>query len=415
MSRETRTPSTHSAPRTRRFLEDPDPRPRHYTVVSVDDHIVEPPDTFAGRVPRKFEDRAPKVITTKSGKQVWLYEDSVYPNVGLNAIAGYPKEEWGTEPARFDEMRPGCYDIHARVADMDIAGIYASANFPSLITGFGGTVFSMSSDKELGLAVMRAYNDWHIDVWASPYPERIIPVQITWLADAEIAAEEIRRNAARGFKAVAFTENPVNQGQPSLYSGYWDPFLRACEETETVICLHVGSGTMLTPSSPDAPFEVPVTLFPMSALSAATEWLWSGVPTRFPNIKICLSEGGVSWVPMFLERIDYTFERHNAWTHTWDDPGHRPSEIFKRNFWVCSLYDPTGIEHRHEIGVENITVESDYPHGDSNWPDIQPLLKKEIGHLPSDEIRMITWENASKLFRHPVPTEVVTNVQTGDS
>lgn len=403
MDAELRRPSTHSQQRTDDFLADPDPRPQPFRIISVDDHVVEPPDTFAPRMPRHLAERAPKVITTKSGKQVWIYEDKAYPNVGLNAVAGYPKDQWGTEPARFDEMRPGCFDIDARIKDMDIAGILASANFPSMITGFGGTIFPLSQDKELGLAVMRAYNDWHLEEWAGPYPDRIIPVQITWLADAQIAASEIRRNAERGYKAVTFTENPVHQGMPSLYSGYWDPFLAACEETETVICLHVGSGTVLPPSSPDSPFEVPVTLFPMSALTAATEWLWSGVAVRFPGLKLCLSEGGVSWVPAFLERIRWTYERHNDWTGTWNGDL-SPVEVFRRNFWVCSLYDPTGIAHRHEIGIDHITVECDYPHGDSSWPDIQLLLADELAGLPEDEVEKITWRNASELFRHPVAT-----------
>lgn len=142
-----------------------------------------------------------------------------------------------------------------------------------------------------------------------------------------------------------------------------------------------------------------MTLFPMSAISAATEWLWTGVAVRFPGLKICLSEGGVSWVPMFLERIG--FQRHNnAWTGTWKG-ALTPAEVFRRNFWVCSLYDPTGIAHRHEIGIDRITIESDYPHGDSNWADIQVLLKDELSGIPEEEVRKITWENAANLFRHP--------------
>ena len=130
------------------------------------------------------------------------------------------------EPARFDEMRRGCWDIDARIADMDLAGIWASLNFPSLIAGFSGTVFWKSDDPELGLAVLRAWNDWHLEVWAGAYPDRIIPLQLPWLADPQLAVEELRRNAARGFKAVSFPELPAQCGLPSLHTGVWDPFLR---------------------------------------------------------------------------------------------------------------------------------------------------------------------------------------------
>lgn len=388
---------------TPEFLRDPAPRPRHHTIISVDDHVVEPPDLFAGRLPAALADRAPRVIETPSGKQLWTYEDRRYPNVALNAIAGYPREQWGIEPARFDEVRPGCYRIDDRISDMDIGGIWASANFPSLIAGFAGSVFSSSEDPELGLAVTRAYNDWHLEEWAAPFPDRIIPVQIPWLADVAVAVEEIYHNAERGFRAVTFSENPVNQGAPSIHSGAWDPFLRACAETETVVCLHVGSGRLLPPTSPDAPFEVSCTLFAASAISAAAEWLWSGVAVRFPDLRIALSEGGVSWVPMFLERVDYVWERQRLWTGTWRGTDLRPSEVFRRNFWFCSLHDPAGLALRHEIGVDHIMVESDYPHGDSTWPDTQLLLAEALRGVPDDEAAAISHLNAARLFRHPLP------------
>ncbi|HZU47848.1 MAG TPA: amidohydrolase, partial [Mycobacterium sp.] len=177
------------------LLPDPAPRERQHVLISVDDHVIEPPDMFDDRVPTALADRAPRIVETDDGRQVWRYEDCEYPNVGLNAVIGRPPEEWSMEPARFDEMRRGCWDIKARIADMEIAGIWASLNFPSLIAGFAGTVFWKSKDPELGLAVLRAWNDWHLEVWAGSFPERIIPLQLPWLADPQLAAEELRRNA----------------------------------------------------------------------------------------------------------------------------------------------------------------------------------------------------------------------------
>ena len=182
------------------------------------------------------------------------------------------------EAARFDEMRRGCWDIDARIADMDIAGIWASLNFPSLIAGFSGTVFWKSDDPELGLAVLRAWNDWHLEAWAGAYPERIIPLQLPWLADPQLATDELRRNAERGFKAVSFPELPAQCGLPSLHTGVWNPFLAVCEETETVICLHTGSAQWAPIPAPDTRFETITTLFPVNALVACADWLWSGIP-----------------------------------------------------------------------------------------------------------------------------------------
>ena len=159
------------------LLPDPEPRPRRFPIISVDDHLIEPPDLFEGRMPPQYVDVAPRVVDD-DGRQQWLFEGNLYPNIGLNAVVGRPSDDWSMDAARFDEMRKGCWDIHARIADMDLAGIWASVCFPSLLAGFAGTVFSRAADQGLGLACVRAWNDWHHDVWAGTYPERII-----WASD----------------------------------------------------------------------------------------------------------------------------------------------------------------------------------------------------------------------------------------
>jgi predicted TIM-barrel fold metal-dependent hydrolase len=301
-------------------------------------------------------------------------------------------------------MRPGCFDIEARVADMDRAGVWASLCFPSLVSGFCGAVYSRAEDAELGLACLRAFNDWHLEAWAGPHPERIIPLQLPWLADVAVATSELRANAARGFKAVSFPEFPAQLGLPSIFSGEWDPFFAACEETRTVVCLHTGASAWAPLPSPDPPFELLPTLFPVNALLAAGEWLWSGVPLRFPELEIALSEGGIGWVTMLMDRADYVVghsasgQESNAWPTTL-----LPSEVLRRNFWFCSIDDPSAVVQRHVIGIDHIMVESDYPHADSTWPDTQRVLVETWGELPDDELRAVAGGNAATLFRHPLP------------
>ena len=140
---------------THGLLPDPEPRSIRHTIISVDDHLVEPPGMFDGRLPAAFADRAPRVVETEEGHEVWQFDGRVFFQVGLNAVVGRPREDWIVEPTRFDEMRPGCYDIDARVRDMDINGVWAAVNFPSMITGFCGRVFSAARDPKLGLAVAR--------------------------------------------------------------------------------------------------------------------------------------------------------------------------------------------------------------------------------------------------------------------
>jgi predicted TIM-barrel fold metal-dependent hydrolase len=230
---------------------------------------------------------------------------------------------------------------------------------------------------------------------------------VAWLLDADIAADEIRRNSARGFHAVSFTENPEPLGLPSLYSGYWDPFLCACEETNTVINLHVGSSGMTLQPSSDSPLEVAAALFTVSAVAAAVDWVYSRIPVRFPSIKIVLSEGGIGWVPMLLDRFDYLA---SEWvpegpSNTWKGVEVSPREAFLRNFWFTAYYDPNALRHLDEIGVDKVMYESDYPHADSSWPDTQLSLAEQFRELDEETIDRITYKNACELYQHPVPSE----------
>ena len=387
------------------FLPEPERRARSYTVISVDDHIVEPPHTFEGRVASKLADRAPRVVEKDDGTQVWVYDGEEIPNVGFNAVVGRPVSEYSFEPARFDEMRRGAWDIHERIRDMDVNGIYASLCFPSFLPGFAGQRIQVGRDPELALATVRAWNDWHIDEWAGSYPGRIIPCQLPYLLDPVVAAEEVRRNAERGFKAVTFSEMPHELGLPSLHSGHWDPLMRACAETETVVNLHIGSSSTSPSTSDDAPPDVIGVLFFGYAMFSAVDWLYSRIPVRFPDIRICLSEGGIGWVPALLDRLDHMLRYHEMYG-TWSGIELTPAEVMQRNFWYCAVEDPSAFAMRERIGVDKILLEADYPHCDSTWPDTQAVIEREIGGLPPDDIRRITWANASHLYRHPVPPEV---------
>ena len=381
--------------------DDPEPRPIDYTIISVDDHLVEPPDMFEGRLPSRLQEQAPRVVETVEGHEVWEFDGQLFYQVGLNAVVGRKREDWKVEPTRFDEMRPGCYDIDARIKDMDINGVWASINFPSQITGFCGRVFSQCSDPELGIAVTRAWNDWFHEAWCSPYPKRTIPMGITYLGDPEEGAAEIRRNAERGFTAVTLPEMPHRIDLPNLFQGWWDPIIAACAETDTVICLHVGSSGVADLPAGSPAVALGATLFGQLSLEACAGWLWSGYAVKHPDLKIAMSEGGIGWVAMLIDRLENIVDRSGYGQYFPGDM--RPAEVLRRNFWFCTIDDPSTISTREVIGVENIMFETDYPHGDGTWPDSQAVFRQFYGDLPADEIAMISHENAAALFRHPLP------------
>ena len=366
-------------------------------LVSVDDHVIEPPTMFDAHIPDKWRDQAPSVKEDADGSQYWEFEGTRAPNMGLNAVAGCPPEEYGLNPLRYDQMRPGCYDIHERIRDMNANGVLGSINFPTFVH-FCGQLFLRASDKELALACVRAYNDWHIDEWAGTYPERIIPMSLMPLWDVNLAADEIRRTAAKGCHAVTFSENPEKLGLPGLHLDYWDPFFQACQDTGTVVCMHIGSSSSMTVTSMDAPVDVSIAITPMNSFLALNDLMWTPICRKFPEIMIAMSEGGTGWIPYALERMDYTYSHHKAWTGA-DFGGLTPTEIFHRNFSTCFIDDNAGIEMRHKVGIDRMTWECDYPHSDSTWPHSAGLLAHSLEGVPDDEIDKITHLNAMRIYQ----------------
>ena len=241
-------------------------------IVSVDDHVVEPAHLFERWLPAKFAERGPRVERHGLGGlkfvggtryeyelsddgppcDIWFYEGLMYPHKRHVAAVGFERDDMGLLPITYDEMRPGCYEPKARVDDMELNWVEASLCFPTF-PRFCGQTFLEANDKELALACVYAYNDWMVEEWCGDSGGRLIPLCIIPLWDVELAAAEVRRNAARGVRAVCFSEIAPNLGLPSIHSGYWDPFFAACQETETVVCMHIGSSSKMPATSPDAP------------------------------------------------------------------------------------------------------------------------------------------------------------------
>ncbi|WP_280425248.1 amidohydrolase family protein [Nocardia carnea] len=366
-------------------------------LVSVDDHIIEPPDMFANHLPAKYADDAPRLVRMDNGADMWKFRDRVIPNVALNAVAGRPKEEYGLEPEGLDEIRPGCYDVDERVKDMNAGGVLAQMNFPSF-PGFAARLFA-TEDSDFSLALVRAYNDWHIDEWCGAYPGRFIPMALPVIWDVELCAEEVRRVSKKGVHSLTFTENPAALGYPSFHDEYWNPLWKALVDTDTVLNVHIGSSGKLSIPATDSPPDVMITLQPMNIVSAAADLLWSRPVKEYKDLKIGLSEGGTGWIPYFLERIDRTFDMHSTWTMQ-DFGGKLPSEVFREHFLTCFISDPIGVRLRHEIGIDNIAWEMDYPHSDSMWPGAPEELESvfEAEKVTDDEIHKMTHLNAMKWY-----------------
>jgi predicted TIM-barrel fold metal-dependent hydrolase len=371
------------------------------TLVSVDDHVVEPPsmtDFIREHLPERFKERAPKVVRRDDGTDAWIIEGQEIRTFGLNAVAGRPKEDWGSDPDTFEQVRLGAYDVHERVRDMNVNGVLASLNFSSW-PGLGGQFFVTNSDQEFSAAMLRAYNDWHIDEWCGSHPGRFIPLALSGFAvGPEFMADEIHRVADKGCRAVSFHPEPHRfRNMPDIHGDEWDSAYKACVENDVAMVFHFGAAPHFMPRSP---FDVLIHTMPFATGLFAAELLWSPILRKFPTLRFALAEAGIGWVPYWLERADITYQKHHVWTK--QDFGDKlPSEVFRERVLTCFIEDTVGLETRHHIGIDHIAWECDYPHSDATWPQSPENLMKSIEQVGLEdwEIEKITWQNACKFFR----------------
>jgi predicted TIM-barrel fold metal-dependent hydrolase len=330
----------------------------------------------------------------------WLYEDKRVPQTRLSAAAGFDRDEVKVVGITYDEMRDGCYDPVARLEDMDVNHVEASLCFPSF-PRFCGQTFMEASDHDLALLCVKAYNDWMVDEWCGDSNGRLIPLCIIPLWDAKLAADEIRRNAERGVRAVCFSEIPPYLGLASVHeeNGYWEPFVQACEETGTVINMHIGSSSKMPSTSDDAPAAVGSTLTFNNAMASMADWLFSGLLEKFPNVKLAYSEGQIGWIPYILERADKVWEENRGWGGFGDKVPNPPSTYYYRQIYGCFFDDEVGLDLLEKVGVDNATFETDYPHSDSTWPHTKKVAEGLMGHLDDDVVRKLVRGNAIDLFQ----------------
>jgi predicted TIM-barrel fold metal-dependent hydrolase len=255
-------------------------------------------------------------------------------------------------------------------------------------------------DKDLALACVRAYNDWVVEEWCGDSGGRLIPVCVVPLWDPRAAAAEVRRNAARGVRAVAFSELPTHLDLPSIHdrNGYWLPFFEACDETGTVVCCHIGSSSTSVATSPDAPFGVTVALSTINSQLALADWLMSGLFARYQNLKLALSESQIGWMPFMFERVDRIWRQGNAVAELPDVLKEPPSTYAVGHLFGCFFEDTFGLEVRDSIGIDSITFECDYPHQDSTWPDTRKYLATITAGLDDEAVYKIARGNAIRML-----------------
>jgi predicted TIM-barrel fold metal-dependent hydrolase len=390
-------------------------------IVDMDSHVVEPPYLWSDRLPNRFRDAGPRIeyapageVKLVDGKYLetpgtagpnaawWVYEDTRTQIKRYIASAGVPADQVTNEGITYDDMRPGCWIPAERLNDMDVNGVQAQMCFPNYVR-FCGQIFLWAKDRQLARLCVEAYNDWMVDEWCGGSGGRLIPLCLVPLWDVGLVVAEVRRNAARGVRAVAFSELPAYLDLPSLHSGYWDPFFAACQETETVIAMHIGSGTRTPQTSADAPGAVGGTIIFGNSVASMTDFLFSGVLHRFPRLKLLYAEAQIGWIPYLLERIDDVWDTHRGWSHGQDNCPEPPSTYYYRQITSCFFKDAVGVELLAKVGADNVTFETDYPHQDGTWPRSREEAALQFGYLEQDLINKIARGNAIRLLGLDLP------------
>ncbi|MDO7842330.1 amidohydrolase family protein [Sphingomonas immobilis] len=366
-------------------------------IVSVDDHAVEPPEAFLRHYPADKKDRAPRIVD-HGGKDVWLWNGKRYPTIGLNAVVGRPRSEYGMEPTRFEQLRPGTFDAKARVDDMNANGILGSLNFPTF-PSFAGGVFIAAEDKAEALMAIRAWNDWHVLEWCEIGKNRLIPMIILPLWDMDLTLAEMKRMSKLGVHNITFPDNPALAGLPSLHNEYWEPFWGACVEYKMLLNCHIGTGARAAHASDETPIDAWITTMPMSISNSAADWLFGSFWKRHPELRMALSEGGIGWIPYLLERADFTYEHHHEWTFS-DFANERPSDVFKRHIVTCFIDDQFGLKSLDYMNTDMVCYEADYPHSDTLWPNCPEHLWVSLLGQPKEVIDKLTHLNAMKLLNY---------------
>jgi predicted TIM-barrel fold metal-dependent hydrolase len=385
-------------------------------IISVDDHILEPRMLWQEQLPVGLRERGPRVVREKVRLEfkgghygftrnaddgewcdLWLYEDLAVPTGLLHAPAGIPQEQQSNVAAVYEDFRPGTWEQKARLADMDLNHVDVAINYPNVFPRFAGQGFAERPDRDLALVCLQIYNDWMIDEWCGGDGRgRLIPLTIVPLWDPQLAADEVRRCAAKGSYAIAFSENPAKLGFPSLYSGAWDVLWDACQETETTVSMHIGSSSSMPTTSPDAPLATTMSLSSQNAQASLADWVFSQTLSKFPTLKIAYAESQVGWMPYQIERMDVVWKNHVGGV----DLDRAPSDIVRGRVWGCVFDDEHGLKSRDAVGLEAILFETDYPHSDGTFPDSLAVAHRlcERAGMDADECDAFLRGNAIRCY-----------------
>ncbi|MGQ4807319.1 hypothetical protein NKDENANG_00667 [Candidatus Entotheonellaceae bacterium PAL068K] len=371
-----------------------------YGLISVDDHVQEPPDLWTQRLSQsQWGDRIPHIATRENSTEYWMVDGQEVSMFGV-AAAGAVMPDRAREPQRWEEVPELAYDPAARLHAMDVDGVDYTVLYPT-VAGMAGETFGRLTDPALELACVQAYNDWLIEVWAAA-SERFIPQCIVPLAPIETTVQEIRRAVDQGHKGVVLPPAPMLlRDLPHINEPDYDPVWQTCQDLQVPVCFHSGSSkTLQFPAypalSPGLAAGLEALTRPISSVQVVANFLYSRILMRYPELRVVFAETSLAWGAYELETADHQFERQRLHQEGYDMT---PSQLFHRQCYMTGWYDRAAIESRQYLGVDNILWGTNLPQATSTWPMTWEYIAKSFEGIPEDEKAQMLWGNAAKLYR----------------
>lgn len=369
-------------------------------VVSSDSHIIEPPNVWAS-LKQRLGDRAPHVVSADDGD--WWYVDGKKTMSFLGIQTGRRFEVDSHQlrtSGRFDEVTAGATDPERYVQENESDGIWGSVIYPSQ-----GLVLYAVPDSEVATTSMGVYNDW-IAEFCSATPNRLKGIGMLNVDDIDGAVAELERCRAKGLVGAMITVGPPVWGSYRLPA--YDRLWAAAQDLDMPLSLHLGTDRA-DPRLGDAAFKLNVKEVPPSRFVnqdyqvriTLSDFIYSGVFERFPKLKIGAVEFELSWMPVFLQRLDYTYTdrppRGPEWVR-YKDRDRLPSDFFRSNVFASFQEDPYGLRFRDVCGTDGLVWGSDYPHTESTFPRSMQILESLLAELSEEEIEKIVSSNVRRLY-----------------
>ena len=386
---------------------------RRYEVVSADAHILEPKHLWERWLPKKYQDRAPKLVKDEEGGDAWLFAGAAQPDpIGLTSTPGRAWKDLRWTGVSYEEIRPGCYDGAERLKDMDFDGVDAEVIFaPQRTIGH----FLGDEDDELVKAGVKAYNDFLREEFCAPDRSRLIGLAQIGSCGTEQSVRELEEAAKQGFKGVVISNWP--SGKDSI-SREDDPFWAAAEAANLTVTNHItmvgrrariaqrkAAAAAQTSATPGHAKSRDVKAKAVGSLGSVftvvppnmAQLIVTGVFDRFPDLRFVFIETGAGWIPHFLEQMDDRFWRNRVWAEL--ELENPPSYYWYRNMAATFIVDRTAIVQRHLCGVDNIMWSTDYPHHGNDWPYSRKTINEMMIDVDEDERYRMIAGNAVRWFR----------------